>query len=186
MQNSKNSLIKHSFLFGALVGGVLILAALVFYFKDMSVNFDPQLRSINHFLIASGIFLGVRKYRDEELNGIINYGRAFGVGVLIIAIASLFYSIFIYILTTYFDSSMINEAIIFLEKELNKTAYDQKMIDSLMSIYKTITPGMFAFGQWFSKALSGVLFSLILAFFFKPKGNLFNKNSIDKFNESNK
>ena len=59
MQNSKNSLIRHSFLFGALVGGVLILAALVFYFKDMSVNFDPQLRSINHFLIASGIFLGV-------------------------------------------------------------------------------------------------------------------------------
>jgi len=173
-------------LFGALVGGVLILAALVFYFKEMSINFDPQLRSINHFLIASGIFLGVRKYRDDELNGIINYGRAFGVGVLIIAIASLFYSIFIYILTTYFDSSIIKEAIIFLEKGLHEAGYQQKDIDLLMSIYKHITPGIFAFGQWFSKALSGVLFSLIIAFFLKPKGNLLNKNSIDKFNESNK
>ncbi|MBI9057907.1 MAG: DUF4199 domain-containing protein [Labilibaculum sp.] len=186
MQNYKNSMIKHSFLFGALVGGVLILAALVFYFKEMSINFDPQLRSINHFLIASGIFLGVRKYRDDELNGIINYGLAFSVGILIIGFASLFYSIFIYVLTSYYDSSIINEAIVFLEKGLNEAGYKDKDIDLLMSMYKQITPGMFAFGQWFSKALSGLLFALILAFFFKPKGNLLNKKSIDKFNESNK
>ncbi len=185
MQDSKNSLIRHSFLFGALVGGVLILAALVFYFKEMSINFDPQLRSINHFLIGTGIFFGVRKYRDEELNGMISYGRAFGVGVSIIAIASLFYSIFIYILTSYFDSSIIKEAIDFLEKGLHEAEYPEDQIDFLMSIYKNISPGMFAFGQWFSKALSGLLFALILAFFFKQNRNLFNKKSIDKFNESN-
>lgn len=185
MQIFKNSLLRHTFLFGALVGGVLISAALVVYAKGLSVNFEPNLRSINLFLIVTGIFFGVKKYRDDELGGVISYGKAFATGVLIIGFASMFYSIFIYILTSYFDSSIIEEAITFLEKGLHEMGYQQKDIDLLMGIYKNITPGLFAFGQWFSKALSGLLFSFILAFFFRQNRNLLNKNSIDKFNESN-
>ncbi|MDQ1769543.1 DUF4199 family protein [Labilibaculum sp. A4] len=185
MQIFKNSLLRHTFLFGALVGGALILAAFVVYLKDLSVNFDPNLRSINLFLIVSGIFFGVKKYRDDELGGAISYGKALATGVLIIGFASMFYSIFIYVLTSFFDTAIIKEAIIFLEKGLHEMGYQQKDIDLLMGIYKNITPGLFAFGQWFSKALSGLLFSLILAFFFRQNRNLFNKNSIDKFNESN-
>lgn len=185
MQIFKNSLLRHTFLFGVLVGGALILAAFVVYLKDLSVNFDPNLRSINLFLIVSGIFFGVKKYRDDELGGAISYGEALATGVLIIGFASMFYSIFIYVLTSFFDTSIIKEAIIFLEKGLHEMGYQQKDIDLLMGIYKNITPGLFAVGQWFSKALSGLLFSLILAFFFRQNRNLFNKNSIDKFNESN-
>ena len=185
MQILKNSLLRHTFLFGALVGSVLISAALVVYVKGMSINFEPNLRSINLFLIVTGIFFGVKKYRDDELDGVISYGKAFATGVLIIGFASMFYSIFIFILTSYFDSYIIEEAIIYLEKGLNEMGYQQKDIDLLMGIYKNITPGLFAFGQWFSKALSGLLFSFILAFFFRQNGNLVNKNSIDKFKESN-
>ncbi|WP_372751695.1 DUF4199 domain-containing protein [Labilibaculum sp.] len=185
MQLLKNPFVKHTFLFGTLVGGALILAALVVYFKGMSINFDPNLRSINLFLIVSGIFFGVKKYRDDELGGVINYGQALGAGILIIAFAALFYSLFIYVLTSWFDSSIIQEAIAFAEKGLYEMGYKQSDVDLLMGIYKNITPGIFAFGQWFSKALSGVLFSLILAFFFRQNRNLFPKNPIDKFNESN-
>ncbi|PCH67232.1 MAG: hypothetical protein COC06_05825 [Bacteroidales bacterium] len=185
MQIFKNSLFRHTFLFGALVGGVLISAAFVVYMKGLSVSFDPNLRSINLFLIVTGVFFGVKKYRDDELDGVISFGRALATGGLIIGFASMFYSIFIYILISYFDSSILEEAIIFLEKGLNEMGYKQKDIDLLMEIYKNITPGIFAFGQWFSKALSGLLFSFILAFFFRKNRNLFNKNSIDKFNESN-
>jgi hypothetical protein len=158
---------------------------MVVYLKDLSINFDPNLRSINLFLIVSGIFFGVKKYRDDELNGVISYGHALGAGILIIGFAALFYALFIYVLTSYFDSSIIEEAILFAEKGLHEMGYQQSDIDLLMGIYKNITPGIFAFGQWFSKALSGVLFSLILAFFFRQRGNLFNNGSIDKFNESN-
>ncbi|PKQ64987.1 hypothetical protein BZG02_03850 [Labilibaculum filiforme] len=185
MQIFKNSLLRHTFLFGTLVGGALIVAALVVYLKGLSVSFDPNLRSINLFLIVSGIFFGVKKYRDDELGGLISYGKALVAGILIIGFASMFYSIFLYILISYFDTSILQEAIVFLEKGLHEMGYQQKDIDLLMGIYNKITPGVFAFGQWFSKALSGLLFSLILAFFFRQNRNLLNKNSIDKFNESN-
>jgi hypothetical protein len=185
MQIFKNSLLRHTFFFGSLIGGVLIIAALVVYAKGLSVNFEPNLRSVNLFLIVTGIFFGVKKYRDDELGGAITYGKAFTTGVLIIGFASMFYSIFLFILIRYFDSSILVEAITFLEKGLHEMGYKQKDIDLLMEIYKNITPGLFAFGQWFSKALSGLLFSFILAFFFRQNRNLFNKNSIDKFDESN-
>ena len=37
------------------------------------------------------VYFGVRSYRDNVLNGTISFGRAFGVGLLIAAIASLCY-----------------------------------------------------------------------------------------------
>lgn len=179
MQIFKNPLFRHTFLFGTLVGGVLISAAFVVYLKGLSVNFDPNLRSINLFLIVSGIFFGVKKYRDDELSGSISYGQALSAGILIIGFASMFYSIFLYVLIRYFDISILQDAIIFLEKGLHEMGYQQKDIDLLMEIYKDITPGIFAFGQWFSKALSGLFFSFILAFFFRQNRNLLSKNSID-------
>lgn len=179
----KNPLVRHSFLFGALVGGALISAALVFYLKGMSINFSPNLQTINYFLIVSGIFIGVKKYRDEVLFGIISYGRAFLAGIMIIGFAACFYSFFIYILTSYFDTGIIKEAIEFLEKSLVKAGHKEKDIELIMSVYNKLSPGMFAFGTWFSKALSGVFFSLILAFFFRQSRNLFNNKSNDKFNE---
>ncbi|RUT77799.1 DUF4199 domain-containing protein [Ancylomarina longa] len=181
----KNPLVRHTFLFGSLVGGVLILAALVFYFKDLSVNYNPNLTLINQFLMISGIFLGVKKYRDEILFGVINYKRAFTAGILIIGFAACYYAMFIYVLTKFFDASIIQEAINFAQKGLVQSGYEQKDVDLIMSIYKHITPGIFAFSMWLSKLFGGVLFSLVVAFFFRQKRNLFNKQSVDKFNESN-
>lgn len=185
MQNDKKSLTAHSFLFGSLIGGVLIIAASVFYVKGVSINYNPQLTYINHFLILTGIFFSVRKYRDEVLNGVITYGKALGAGVLVIGFAALYYGIFIYVLTRFFDATIIQEALDFTEKSLLQSGAAEKDVELLMSIYKNITPGIFAFGQWFSKLSSGFLFSLILAFFFRQNGNLFAKRSIDKFNQSN-
>ncbi|MGQ1910414.1 DUF4199 domain-containing protein [Marinifilum sp. RC60d5] len=181
----KKPILKHTFLFGSLVGGVLILAALTFYFKGISINFHPTLLFINRFLIVLGIFFSVKKYRDEALSGVISYGRALICGIITIGIASTYYALFIYVLTSYFDSAIIQDAINFTEKGLVEVGYEDDQVDLLMSVYRKITPGIFAFGQWFGKASAGVFFSLIVSFFFRSNRNLFNKSSIDKFNASN-
>lgn len=180
----KNPIIKHSFLFGSLIGGALVLAAFTFYLKGVSINYNPTLTMINHFLIITGIFFAVKKYRDEVLFGSITYGRALGTGVLTIGFAAMFFALFIYILTKFFDAQILQETIQYTEKTLLETGYKEKDVELLMSIYSKITPGIFAFGQWVNKALGGLFFSLILAFFFRQNRNLFNKGSIDKFNQS--
>ncbi len=42
-------------------------------------------------IALSTIFIGVRKYRDEELGGVISFGKAFQIGILITLVASFIY-----------------------------------------------------------------------------------------------
>tara|TARA_R110001583_G_scaffold43936_3_gene139564 strand:- start:5146 stop:5697 length:552 start_codon:yes stop_codon:yes gene_type:complete len=181
MQAISNPLFRHSFKFGALVGGVLILTSLMFYFRGVPVSVNPQITQINYFLIMTGIYFGLRIYRNDVLNGIISYGRALGAGVLMIGVAGAFYAIYIYILTKYFDASILQEFVAITEKSLIEAKYSDEQVELFMSLYEKITPGAFAFAQWFSKLGAGFFFSLIMAFFFSRnygtmRNNLNNKN----------
>ena len=46
---------------------------------------------LSMFIAMSMVFVGVRKYRDDHLGGVIRFGRALGVGLGIAGVASLFY-----------------------------------------------------------------------------------------------
>ncbi|HLG02496.1 MAG TPA: DUF4199 domain-containing protein [Bacteroidia bacterium] len=48
---------------------------------------------ISMALAFSFVFFGVRSYRDKIGNGFITFGRAFGVGILIVLLASILYAI---------------------------------------------------------------------------------------------
>lgn len=180
MQAHSNPLLRHSFLFGALVGGVLILTSLMFYFRGVPISVNPQITSINYFLIMTGIYFGLRIYRNDILNGIITYGRALGAGVLIIGVAGAFYASYIYILVKYFDASILQEFIAITEKSLVEAKYSDEQIDLFMTLYEKITPSAFAFAQWFSKLGAGFFFSLILAFFFSRNYGTMRNNFNDK------
>jgi len=180
MQAHSNPLLRHSFLFGALIGGVLILTSLMFYFRGVPISINPQITSINYFLIMTGVYFGLRIYRNDVLNGIISYGRALGAGVLIIGVAGAFYGLYIYILVKYFDPSILQEFVGIMEKSFVEANYKEKDIELLMSFYEKISPGVFAFAQWFSKLGAGFFFSLILAFFFSRNYGTMRNNFNDK------
>lgn len=180
MQALSNPLYRHSFKFGALVGGVLILTSLMFYFRGVPVSINPQITSINYFLIMTGVYFGLRIYRNDFLNGIITYGRALGAGVLIMGIAGAFYAIYMYILVKYFDASILQEFVGIMEKSFVEAQYSEDQVELLMTFYEKITPGVFAFAQWFSKLAAGFFFSLILAFFFSRNYGTMRNNLNDK------
>ena len=46
---------------------------------------------LSMLISLSMVFVGVKRYRDEQLGGVIRFGRAVGVGIGIAAFASLFY-----------------------------------------------------------------------------------------------
>jgi len=58
-------------------------------------EFDFKLGEIvgyaSMIIALSTIFIGVRKYRDEELGGVISFGKAFQIGLLITLVASFIY-----------------------------------------------------------------------------------------------
>lgn len=94
----ENTFIARNTLFGVIVGLSFILAVFVFYRAGKPVGFNPQLGNVFLLLTVAGVFIGVRKYREECLEGYIDYPLALGACVYIVAVGSLLYGMFLYTL----------------------------------------------------------------------------------------
>jgi amino acid transporter len=79
--------------FGLIAGGILsVMMALTLPFKD-SIGFDTlailgYTSMVAAFLL---VFFGVKSYRDNVAGGHVGFWRAFGVGSLIVVVASVCY-----------------------------------------------------------------------------------------------
>lgn len=83
---------KYALIYGAIAGAIVIgvlVAGLAF---DLHSHATSEWFGYLVMLIAlSLIFVGVKRYRDVECGGIIGFGRAFGIGLGIAAVAALVY-----------------------------------------------------------------------------------------------
>ncbi len=77
------------------IAGVIIVLLMSLFIGIMGKEQDYQMGEIlgyaSMIVALSTIFVGIRKYRDEELGGIITFGKAFQVGLLITLVASAIY-----------------------------------------------------------------------------------------------
>ena len=77
------------------IAGVIIVLLMSLFIGLMGKEQDYQMGEIlgyaSMIVALSTIFVGIRKYRDDELGGIITFGKAFQVGLLITLVASAIY-----------------------------------------------------------------------------------------------
>ena len=77
------------------IAGVIIVLLMALFIGLMSKEQDFQMGEIlgyaSMIVALSTIFVGIRKYRDDELGGMITFGKAFQVGLLITLVASAIY-----------------------------------------------------------------------------------------------
>lgn len=88
---------KHIFTYGA-IGGVIVVILMfvgqsLMIGPDGQMNFDlgETLGYVSMIISLSVIFFGIKSYRDNQLDGMITFGNAFKIGILITLVASLFY-----------------------------------------------------------------------------------------------
>lgn len=83
---------RYALVYGGIAGSIVIgvlVAGLAF---DLHSHATSEWFGYLVMLIAlSLIFVGVKRYRDSECGGVIRFGRAFGVGLGIAAVAALVY-----------------------------------------------------------------------------------------------
>ena len=88
----KNTILKYG-----VIGGITIsiLSTGMLMINKGEHNFENgQLIGYATMIIAlSTVFLGIKSYRDNEQAGLITFGKAFKIGILITLIASMFYII---------------------------------------------------------------------------------------------
>jgi len=85
---------KTVLIYGLIAAAITIIPMTIFNMLS-GEEFDFKIGEIvgyaSMILALSTIFIAVRKYRDEELDGVISFGKAFQIGILITLVASTIY-----------------------------------------------------------------------------------------------
>ena len=86
---------RYAAIYGAIAGTVIIatMTLVLTLGGSEDYSFSEVLGYLVMLAVLSLIFIGIKRYRDRELGGVIGFGRAFGLGLAITAVAGVFYVI---------------------------------------------------------------------------------------------
>lgn len=80
-----------------LIGGLIVTAPMMLFtdacYKSGNYEGSMLLGYASMILAFSLVFVGIRNYRNKYSNGVISFGKAFKIGILIVLIASTIYVI---------------------------------------------------------------------------------------------
>ena len=153
--------------------------------KDGKMDFEmgETLGYLSMLVALSMIFFGVRSYRDKQLGGVISFGKAFQVGLLITLVASVIYVAgwMIYYNTSEiaqtFPEQYLNYMMENLRKEGKPEVEIQQQVAQMqqgMELYKN---PLVMIGMSFVEIIPvGLLISLVSALILKRKNLPANKS----------
>ena len=119
------------------------------------------------------IILGIKKHRDDNLNGFMSYGQALGIGCMIAIVFASFYGILVYIFGVLIDPGIVElskrEAMESMEKasEQLPQIFGEEMYDKMLEQIDEISISSISLSEFTNKLIWGILISLISAAFLK-------------------
>lgn len=149
-----------------LVCGLLLIG--FFLVKNMAGLTDPGAgwASAINAAVVTLIFMftshrAIVSYRDEELDGVISYGKAFGVAMLNITIGLALLLVFSYVFMKFIDRSIIDAARESAYQALENTDLNEEEFEKADSIMQSVTgPGILALSSFFINLLWGAIVAL--------------------------
>lgn len=167
--------------YGSITGAVIILSmTLGIYVAKYGGNSFFASEALGYSIMLIGfsmIFVATKKYRDEELGGVIKFGTAFKVGLGISIIAGIVY-VLVWEVNLYLtDYAFINE---YTESIINKTRESGVSPEELEATIEQMETMRTQYGKaWYRLPMTfteifplGLLISLISAALFKNKNFL--------------
>lgn len=175
MSTQEQSPVKNAMNYGAIIGIALIIISLLFYMmNDTASEIQGYL---SYLVLGVGIYIGVKNHRDNELSGLMSYGKALGSGTLISFFASIIAAFYIYLFVKYFDESMIQIMLDMEENKLIDANMPDKEIKTSMNILKMVfTPIGLAIASVATYTLIGFIISLVTSAFLKKQDDSFDAN----------
>ncbi len=174
---NKNSLVKSTMNYGAMLGLALIIYSLLLWMFDATTN--QSLGYVSFVITIVGIVLATRAYRDQEQGGYISYGRALGVGTLTALWAGIITSFFTYLLYTVIDPGLIDKTYAVMEQAYYDAGMSDDQIEMAMDMAKRFTnPLMMSVLGLLSSVFMGFIFSLITSIFLKREGDPFENENV--------
>lgn len=129
------------------------------------------------------IVLGIKKYRDQVLEGYISYGQALGMGFMISFIFASLFGILVYIFGVLIDPAIVEmtrqESLQAMQEAADQLPqfFNEEMYDTMMEKIDEITISSLAFSEFTNKLFWGLIISLISAAFLKHTKSPFEEDT---------
>ncbi len=152
----KKNILIHGLIAGVLVSTFMLISINYFSHCEGNVDFNTSmLIGYASMLIAfSLVFVGTRNYRDKYNGGVISFGKAFKVGILIVLVASTIYVVAWLIYFFLFDSG-------FLEKYSTQVINDLKTSGASQAEIDKQTKEMAEFGEMYKNPFFNALMTYV-------------------------
>lgn len=156
--------------YGLLAGLVLIVLSLGLYLGGL-IDYTGQDTTssvvsniVNWGTIIVAVYLAVKQHRDEELGGLITFGRSFYVGFIVSLVIGVLSAIWSYVFFVFVDPELISTILEVSKEQMidqqGMSASDAE--DTMGMISWMFTPAMFAVFGLVGSLFSGVIISLIV------------------------
>jgi hypothetical protein len=168
MEKKNPSIVINALTWGVIIGLISIMYSVILYMLNQS--FNTALGYAGVIIIIAGLAIAMKSYRDNVLNGILPFGKAFGFGVLIIVFAALLGAIYTYLLYTVIDPGLQEKMLEYTTERMLDRGVPEGQIDMVLErATRFQRPVPMAIMGFISSCLGGVVISLILAAIFKKE-----------------
>ena len=183
MEESKISVSRNAMNYGGMTGVILFL---VFMLSGiLGSSFSGILQIAGYLVLALGIYVGTKKYRDQELKGFMSYGSAFYSGFLISFFAGVLIAFAIFLYLKFVDASLIDKISEQTEQNLIDAGKSDEEIEKTMEASNIfMNPTGMAIMSVLGYTIIGVIISLVTSAFLK-KDNSSPGDAFDNFIQEN-
>ena len=166
MENKNTSIWYNGLVWGAILGFIGIIYAVILYMLDQNLN--QNLGYLGMVITIVILILGVRSYRDNIMGGILPFSPAFKFGFVVVAVSTVINLFYSYILWTVIDPGIIGKMKDMQMEKMLEQGVPEEALDQAMAISgKFMTPLMMSIMALFFGVLIGTIIALIMAAIFK-------------------
>ncbi|KPK87226.1 MAG: hypothetical protein AMS27_03175 [Bacteroides sp. SM23_62_1] len=168
MEQKNTSILVNALIWGTIIGLISVVYSVVLYMFDQT--FNQALGYLGIIILLAGLILGIRNYRDNVLDGILPFGKAFGFSMLIVVISALIGSIYGYLLYTVIDPDLMEKMLdLQTDRMLEQGLTEDQVEQALQFSRRLMNPIFLMISGFVVNILMGVVISLIIAAIFKKE-----------------
>lgn len=164
---------------GLILGLALVIYTLLLYFLDQS--FNRTLGYVSVVILAVGLVIGIKSFRDDVKGGVLSYGQGVGAGTVIGLYAGIVVAIFTYLLYTVIDPDLMGKLLTFTEEKIIESgSVPENMMDQVMDQRKMfLKPWILAVGGVINNVFFSLIIALIASIFLKKEGTPFDQQATE-------
>ena len=166
MEKKNTSVLVNALIWGAIIGLVSIVYSVILYMLNQTLN-----RTLGYFgfvILIAGLAFAMKNYRDNVLDGVLPFGKAFGFGMLVVLVSALIGGIYGYLLYAVIDPDLVGKMMDMQSEQMLERGLTEDKVEQALEVTKRFMTPVFMFISGFVvNLLMGGVLSLIIAAIFK-------------------